>query len=212
MNKLIKILLLSMIISVSLMAQESQNVQIIAHPYTNITEAGLSALITMGDGSLEMSVANISSWQQNRYTSIGLGIGFERDLSKRYFREKNIPLMYLPIFADFRFSLPKDQIIPFFFVSSGYSFNLNDKIDYEPYTDSEQRIVKKSVRLNNIIHLSTGIGFQFKTVSNQAYHISLGCDLEPRNTTTTYDYIDHSEEKVRNDMWLGLTLKTGFSL
>lgn len=211
MRNLIKALLLPMIISISLMAQENQSIQKKVYPYTNITEVGTYALITMGDGHWGMSITNISSWLQNRYTSLGLGIGFEREISK-FIREKNIQLMYLPIFADFRFSLPNDQIDPFFFISPGFSFNLNDKIDYETYVDYEDITVKKSIKFNNAICLSTGVGIQFKTVNNLAYHISIGCDLKPRTNTITYDYTSHSEKIIRQDMWGSLTLKAGFSL
>ena len=112
MRKL-SILFISLWIGSSLQAQEG---------YFNLTQ--LSFLMgevndnapTPVKSNMIPSVVNINGYRANEHFSIGVGVGM-------------IPLSYtiIPVFADFRITLLKDNLSPVLALKAGYSFAASNK-------------------------------------------------------------------------------------
>ncbi len=85
------------------------------HPgYFNLTEAGILTGNSANSNKSPFSLINISGWQFKNHFSAGVGAGIE------FLKET-----YLPVVADFRYSLNRQGTNPFFGIQGGYSFALD---------------------------------------------------------------------------------------
>jgi hypothetical protein len=85
------------------------------HPgYFNLTEAGILTGNSANSNKSPFSLINISGWQFKNQFSAGVGAGIE------FLKET-----YLPVVADFRYSLNRQGANPFFGIQGGYSFALD---------------------------------------------------------------------------------------
>lgn len=80
----------------------------------NLTEVGILAGSSDNSHNAPFSLINIVGWQCKNRFSMGGGVGVE------FFSET-----YLPVVADFRYSLKRQGASPFFGIQGGYTFALD---------------------------------------------------------------------------------------
>lgn len=130
----------------------------------------------------------VNGFQFNRNVSAGLGIGFS------YY---NDPVSLLPLFIDFKYQFPSENISPFFFLKSGYNISI--------HTDKDTPVDSHSGGF--ILH--PGLGLQFETSGSLTWHISAGFNLdratyfEPAGNFTS---IERELSYERLSIGIGLTL------
>jgi len=141
--------------------------------YFNLTEAGILVGNSNNKYSSPFSMMNISGWQFNNRFSVGAGAGVE------FFSET-----YLPVVADFRYSLKCQGLKPFFGIQGGYSFALDkpDKqyvygvSDYSsiwrnPTLDALEIKAKGGFLVNPFVGFSTPLGENLALTFSAGYRI-----------------------------------------
>ncbi len=99
----------------------------------------------------------VNGYQFNRKVSAGLGVGFA------YY---NDPLSLLPLFIDFKYQFPGDNLHPFLFLKSGYNISL--------LTDRDATVNSHS----GGFLLNPGLGLQFETSEELAWYVTAGFNLD----------------------------------
>ena len=142
--------------------------------YFNLTEAGVFVGNSNNKYSSPFSMMNISGWQFNNRFSVGAGAGVE------FFSET-----YLPVVADFRYSLKRQGLTPFFGLQGGYSFSL-DKPDKQyvyggylsyssiwrnPTVDALEIKAKGGFLVNPFVGFSTPLGENLALTFSAGYRI-----------------------------------------
>jgi len=134
------------------------------------------------------SVANINGYRANEHFSIGVGLGM-------------IPLSYtiIPLFADFRITLFKDNLSPVLVFKAGYSFATSNKDSWwNNITDNKN---KGGAMLN------PEIGFKVKFTERADFLLTIGYwyqHLESRNKNNNYSYYDRTITTDVNRLSIGL--------
>ena len=83
--------------------------------YFNLTEAGVLAGNSDNNKKAPFTIMNISGWQLANGISAGIGVGVE------FFSET-----YLPVVADFRYTVQRNRTMPFAGLQAGYSIALEN--------------------------------------------------------------------------------------
>lgn len=140
-----------------------------------------------GQSTVTPRIWVVNGFQFNRKVSAGLGVGFT------YY---DAPLSLLPLFIDFKYQIPGENIRPFFFLKSGYNISLQ--------TDKQAPVNSHSGGLM----INPGLGLQFETTGNLAWHISAGFNLdratyfEPGEAFTSFE---NNESYERLSLGVGLS-------
>lgn len=150
-----------------------------------VLATGLDLLPAQNSSSFRFWIVN--GYQLNRKFSAGLGVGFT------YY---NDPLSMLPLFIDFKYIFPDNNLSPFLFLKSGYNISV--------LTDTDVNVNSHSGGLM----LNPGLGLQFETAGNLAWHINAGFNLD----RATYFQPGETFSSIENELnYERLSLGIGLS-
>lgn len=150
-----------------------------------VLDTGLDVLPGKSSAALRLWVVN--GYRFNRKVSAGLGVGFS------YY---NDPLSLLPLFIDFKYQFPTENINPYFFLKSGYNISL--------LTDTDTPVNSHSGGLL----LNPGIGLRFETDGKLDWHISAGFNLDRATYFQpggTFSSIENNTNYERLSLGIGLS-------
>ncbi len=171
--------------------------------YTNITELDFGLGVSSDTNSYSYGIQTVNGYLINQYFSMGIGLGIEK-----------YNALFLPIFVDFRGNLLNSLITPFFDVSLGYSFGINNSSGL--YTSFTNNAFWMSYYKNTITQVNKGgllvnlsIGMKFFVSSKYALNFSVGYRYQENSLAVSYIDRNEQESFTKREKVNVLNLKLG---